>query len=524
MLCPTGSAPAKLIMALLMAGISAPALSQTMADASQSEQADMIADLQRQIDELKALVADLKATQSQEAAPVHQAHQPDHDAAALARNAAPDSMEAGSAIASSTPAPQPAVAAQAETQQAAQQDKIIRRARLGEPLEAVVPTPPGKAWYEKLVLRGYTQLRMNQIIGGAGTAPEGISRLRTIGDGGVRDGSNFSFRRVRLILQGDLNDYVSLYLQPDLATTVSNQSAGERREGFAQLRDAYADVFPTGDKSFRIRLGQSKVPYGWENMQSSSNRLALDRTDGINSAAPGERDLGIVAYYTPDSVRKIWDRLAADGQKLFGNYGAFGLGAFNGQGLNRTERNDAVMTVGLATWPFDLSGLGLDGQVLEIGGAFMRNRVSPELRSGGISPVSFADNRTGFHAILYPQPIGLQGEWNWGTGPEFDPATGRIEERPLRGGYIQAMGRVRQSPVGPFYPFARWQYYRGGFKAAINAPRLETEELELGFEFLPTPPLEITVTYGWASRKEADERRFGQAEGQLLRVQAQWNY
>lgn len=392
------------------------------------------------------------------------------------------------------------------------------------PQVALAAPPPDKAWYEKLTLRGYTQMRMNQIISGPASAPEGLSRLRTVGHGDVRDNSNFSFRRVRLILQGDLNEYVSLYFQPDFAAGVSNQSVGERREGFTQLRDAYADVFPTGDKSFRVRLGQSKVPYGWENMQSSSNRLALDRTDGINSAAPGERDLGIVAYYTPPRVQKIWNRLAADGQKLFGNYGAFGLGVFNGQGLNRTETNDGVMTVGLATWPFELDGLGLGDQVFEVGGAIMRNRLSPELRTGGISPVSFADNRVGLHAVLYPQPIGLQAEWNWGTGPEFDPATGRIEERPLRGGYIQAMGRVRQSPVGPFYPFARWQYYRGGFKAAINAPRLETEELELGIEFLPTPPLEITITYGRTSRKEADERRFGQAEGELVRIQAQWNY
>ena len=130
--------------------------------------------------------------------------------------------------------------------------------------------------------------------------------------------------------------------------------------------------------------------------------------------------------------------------------------------------------------------------------------MRPEVRIGGISPVGFKDNR--------------------GTGPEFDPATGRIEESPLNGGYVQAMGRVKNSPIGPFYPFARWQYYRGGFKAAINAPRFETEELELGFEFLPTSALEITATYGWASRKEAHECRFGQAKGEILRLQAQWNY
>ena len=97
-----------------------------------------------------------------------------------------------------------------------------------------------------------------------------------------------------MVLQGDINDHVALYFQSDFAASVSNQSVGERREGAVSLRDMYADVFPTGDKSFRIRLGQSKVPYGWENMQSSGNRVPLDRSDGINSAVPSERDLGIV--------------------------------------------------------------------------------------------------------------------------------------------------------------------------------------------------------------------------------------
>ena len=44
------------------------------------------------------------------------------------------------------------------------------------------------------------------------------------------------------------------------------------------------------------------------------------------------------------------------------------------------------------------------------------------------------------------------------------------------------------------------------------------------FEFQIDPSLEITTTYGFAKRKESDERRLGQAEGQILRIQAQWNY
>ncbi|MEO0056686.1 MAG: hypothetical protein RIT17_116 [Pseudomonadota bacterium] len=497
-----GATAISLIIGALLASTSAPALAQDMAAAAPGEsgggsgQAATIADLQRQIDELKAVVASLQAAKA-----------PEPVAAAAPAPAAPaPPMLAMPAPVQSSTAPAPA---------AGQSPQLAA---------LTPPAPKSKAWYEKLRIRGYTQMRFNQIVSGDADAPAGVSRLRTIGDSDVRADSNFSFRRLRMVIQGDLNDHVSFYFQPDFAAAVSNQSVGERREGAVSLRDMYADVYPTGDKSFRIRLGQSKVPFGWENLQSSSNRLALDRTDAINSAASGERDMGVVAYYTPPRVQKIWDRLSADGQKLFGSYGAFGFGVFNGQGLNRTETDNDVMLVGLATWPFELDGIGLDGQVFELGGSIMRNTIRPEVRTGGVSPVGFKDNRVGIHAILYPDPIGIQGEWNWGTGPEFDPATGRIEERPLKGGYVQVMGKIDESPIGPFYPFARWQYYRGGFKAAVNAPRLETEELELGFEFQIDPALEITTTYGWASRKEADERRFGQAEGQILRVQAQWNY
>ena len=439
-------------------------------------QAQTVEELQRQIDELKAMVAELKAAQSQ--------------------------------VGQSQAAQSPQVASAQSPQVAS----------------APAPRPVSRAWYERITLRGYTQVRLNEIISGDATAPAGQSRLRSIGDGAITDRNNFSLRRVRLIFQGDLNDYASIYIQPDFATGVVNQAAGERRENFGQLRDAYVDIFPTGDKSLRLRVGQSKVPFGWENLQSSSNRLALDRTDGINSAVPTERDLGVNIYYTPPSVQRIWDRLAADGQKLFGNYGAFGLALYNGQGTNRVEANNGLMAVAMATWPFELDSLGLSGQVLELGAVGYRNRVRPELRSGGTSAIDYADERVGIHAILYPQPFGLQAEWNWGRGPEWDSATQSIQEKPLQGGYIQAMYRVHQSPLGPFMPFARWQHYRGGFKAGLNAPRLETDELELGIEFQPTPPVEFTLSYGHAKRREPDERRQGRAEGDLLRAQIQFNY
>ncbi|KQM13119.1 porin [Sphingomonas sp. Leaf24] len=440
--------------------------------------AQTVQELQRQIDELKAVIAEMKAAQT--------AAKPSVMAAAPATTPAP--------VAAEPAAPTQVAAAPAR--------------------------PSREKWYDRIRLRGYTQLRLNEIISGDRTAPDGIARLRSVHDSGIGDDTGFTFRRIRLVLQGDLGDRVSFYLQPDFATAVSNQSVGERREGFLQLRDAYFDAFLDTDKRFRLRFGQSKVPFGWENMQSSSNRLTLDRSDAINSGVPSERDIGVVAYYTPQQVDDIWERLTKDGQKLFGNYGAFGIGVYNGQGINREEANDAVMAVALATWPFEIGGK----QVLEVGASGYTNRVQPEIRTGGVSPVAFADDRIGLHAILYPQPFGVQAEWNWGRGPEYDPVLRDITTRSLYGGYVQGTARVRRSPVGPFMPYVRWQTYRGGWKAAVNAPRLETDEIELGIEFQPVPALELTLAYARMERAEADERRSGRAEGDVIRTQLQLNY
>ncbi|XYD12217.1 porin (plasmid) [Methylobacterium sp. NMS12] len=463
-------------------------------------EARTVEDLQRQIDELKAVVRTLSAEQRRR------------------KSGGP------------TPSPRPAAPRPVETAGPASGPASGTAPVLSGQAQPA-PAPPAhagrpKTWFERLTLRGYTQLRVNEVLAGDADAPAGSSRLRSVHDGGIRDRDTFTFRRVRLILQGDVHERVAIYLQPDFAVSVGNQSAGEPRGGFAQLRDAYADVFLDDERRTRLRFGQQKVPYGWENLQSSQNRLTLDRSDAINSAIPGERDIGITAYHTPPSVQRIWDRLGKDGQKLFGNYGAFGVGVYNGQTINRLEQNDDVMIVGMATWPFALDGLGsaFAGQVLEVGGSAYRNRFKPEIRAGGVSPVSYADERVGVHAILYPQPFGLQAEWNWGRGPEFDALTRAIETKPLEGGYLQAMYRFEHSLVGPFMPYARLQTYRGGWKVATNAPPLATDEFEVGIEFQPIKPLEITLAYSKMRRREADERRFGRARGDLFRAQVQWNY
>lgn len=484
----------KAIRAALLATSLIGGAASAHAQADAASQDAKIAALQAQIDRLTAMVEALQAAnrpQQAQPSPALAAAAPSNPA-----TAAPVQLATAAPIA----APAPAAAHGADKKK--------------------------KAWYEKLMLRGYTQLRYNEIISGPKSAPSGVSRLRSVQDAGINENGNFSIRRARLIVQGELSDRVSLYMQGDLAAAVTNQSGTERRENFFQMRDAYADVFLDKAKTLRLRFGQSKVPFGWENMQSSSNRIPLDRTDAINAPVPGERDLGVVAYYTPLKIQKIWDALTADGQKLFGNYGAFGVGVFNGQSTNRTERTGGLMTVAMVSVPVKLDGLGgiFEGQVAEFGGAAMRNQFKPEVRSGGVSTLAYRDDHVAVHGMIYPKPFGIQAEWTWGKGPQWDPALGDIVSKRATGGYVMGMIRAAHTPVGQIIPFVRWQHYRGGWKAAINAPRLETDETEMGVEWLPMKELEVTVSYANVKRNEADERRTGRAKGDLVRAQVQWNY
>lgn len=477
----------KAFRAALAASVFLSAAGVAQAQAAPQDSDAKIADLQRQVDELKSMVRAMQAAQSSPA--IAQAP------ATSTSPTAPVQLAAAPPAPAATPAP--ATAAEKK-----------------------------KAWYEKLQLRGYTQLRMNEIISGDKSAPAGVSRLRSVQDSGINENGKFSIRRARLVVQGDISNRVSLYMQGDLSAAVSNQTGGESRQNFFQMRDAYADVYLDKAKTLKVRFGQSKVPFGWENLQSSSNRVPLDRTDAINAPVPGERDLGVVAYYTPPKIQAIWNELSDEGQKLFGNYGALGVGVYNGQTINRLEKNNNVMTVAMATMPFRLDGLGgiFDGQVAEIGASAMLNKFRPEIRAGGVSAVDYDDNHVGIHAMLYPRPFGIQAEWTWGKTPEWDRATSSILAKDSSGGYVMAMYRVPPSPIGQIIPFARWQHYRGGWKAATNAPRLETDEYELGMEWLPMKELELTLSYANVSRTEADERRTGRAKGDLVRAQVQWNY
>lgn len=355
-------------------------------------------------------------------------------------------------------------------------------------------------WFEHLNLRGYTQIRYNRI---GATNPD---LKNDQGDKSMGAPGGLFLRRARIVLHGDLGRHVAIYLQPDFA------SALDGTLNFGQMRDWYSDIFLDKDRMFRFRVGQQKVPYGWELMQSSSNRLPFDRSDGLNSAFVNERDLGGFFMFETPEVRKRFKYLVDSGLKGSGDFGMTAVGITNGQPVNTREKNDNKHFFARVTYPFEIGS-----QIVEIGGGGYTGRYVPSKAEGVLGANEFADYRVHGTFVLYPQPFGVQVEYNVGYGPELVGNT--IEKQPLDGGYAMVMWR-QKTDVGNFTPYFRVHRYDGGKKFEQNAPRHQVRELNAGVEWQINKWLEVTTEL-MASDRTVNGK---QQEGRLLRLQLQINY
>ncbi|MCL4432458.1 MAG: OprO/OprP family phosphate-selective porin [Epsilonproteobacteria bacterium] len=401
-----------------------------------------------------------------------------------------------------------------------------------------------KNWSNKLKIGGYVQIRNTEWLDGEdkinASSTSRDSFRRYWADGSTENDKNFLIRRARLILSGNIGDHLGLYFQPDFGSTPGSATTSN----FGQLRDLYGDIFIDKTKEHRVRIGQSKVPYGFENMQSSSKRLTLDRNDAINSAARDERDMGAFYYYTPVAIQELLKEIDDLGLKGSGNYGMFALGAYNGQGANNVEKNGNYHIVTRFTYPFKTES----GQIFEFSaqaysGRYVINPTSNDDAStaSGRPPLQenakkgMKDERIGITAIMYPQPFGIQAEWNWGTAPGATTGmlgttrTNAVEEKSLNGGYIQPMYRMTNvlKDGDVLTPFIKWQYFDGYSKAETNAPRNQVNDWEFGAEWQVAKEFELTGVIHKMNRTDIAGNFNGynqRFEGTALRVQAQFNY
>jgi hypothetical protein len=365
-----------------------------------------------------------------------------------------------------------------------------------------------KKWYESMKISGYAQVRYNRLLE---TNPDlGCEQCdRSIGNNG-----GVFIRRARVIFSGKLNDRIYYYVQPDFASAVTPSG-----QNFLQIRDFYFDVFLDKKEVYRFRIGQSKVPFGYDNLQSSSRRLNLDRSDAINSAAPNERDLGVFFYYTPESVQKRFKKVYTSALKGTGDYGLFGFGVYNGQSANIAEFNNSLHVVARGAYPFEIGKQNVEVALQGYTGQFV-------IYKGKASSIGqeFTDQRAAASFTLFPQPFGLQAEYSVGEGPRFNPATSTIELKSLKGGYVMMnYAFIKNKQI--IIPFARYQYYDGGKKHEDDARSYTVYETEFGIEWQPVPSFEFTAAYNISDRRYEDATKpINHQTGNFLRLQAQVNF
>jgi len=197
-------------------------------------------------------------------------------------------------------------------------------------------TAADKPWYDRLSMRGYAQFRYNRLL-------ETNEKLKcSTCDRSIGENGGFFLRRARLVVTGRVNDRISVSIQPDFASEVGG------RENALVLRHYYADIYLDGARTVRARIGQSEVTTGFEAIQSSSRRAPFDRADAIESAAPGEQDLGIFVMWAPAGLKQRLRDLATTALKGTGDYGVVTVGAYNGQGGNRADQSLHFFVAGVA--------------------------------------------------------------------------------------------------------------------------------------------------------------------------------
>ncbi|MFM8331760.1 MAG: porin [Candidatus Methylumidiphilus sp.] len=439
-----------------------------------------------------------------------------------------------------------------ETRLDAKKDKMREVEKKIDAAAAAAPVIAEKKWYDKIAIKGYAQLRYSQLLGDHTQIDR--TQLMTPTDRSVGQNQDLLLRRARLAISGDVTDYLFIYLQGDFSANIAgnpspNTSDSTSQGNYFQMRDFYGDIYFDKAHEYRVRAGQSKVPFGFEVLQSSQNRVAFERADAIDSAAVrDERDLGLWAMWTPDVAQQRFKYLQKSGLRGSGDYGVVALGIFNGQGANRFEFNDAFHLGARVTYPFELPA----DQLLEVGVSGFGGRYNPSTTAYvnhgktiaapiqvGNSPSNtgrgYDDNRVAIHAVLYPKPFGLQTEWTWGRTPTLDLGNNTLESKSLNGGYVQAMYKIDHF-YGSWMPYVKWESYRGGSKFDYNSPYMYVNQVETGLEWQPRPEFEITAAYAYMDRTNLSAgslsgipglkttSSYQRAVGDVLRLQLQYNY
>lgn len=251
-------------------------------------------------------------------------------------------------------------------------------------------------------------------------------------------------RRGRIALDGNLTPRVGYKVQIDAVRS-------------PVLLDARLDLKLS--PYARLTFGQFKIPFSQENLVSSRDLIAIERSNVVNSLVPGRdngsngRDIG--AQLEGNILRN-------DGRPLFG----YSVGLFNGAGINRRDDNRRKDVAGrLVLYP--LAHLWIAGDYYH--GASGTKELSKE--------------RAGTEFAFVHKLYSLRGEYIWG----HDDAVRK------RGWYTQFAYRFQEKWEG-FLRFDNYDPDRG-------KPRDVSSTYLLGVNWFVTNGVKLQANYGLVDYK-----------------------
>ena len=420
------------------------------------------------------------------------------------------------------PAARPAVSPPAPDialREAAQDTAIaeVKAATTGTPAPVVSRALAGK-WYERLSLRGYTQFRGSEVTSESGAV------LEVPADRSVNRNESFSLRRGRVVLSGDVAEHLSLYAQTDF-----NGSTGTG--DFAlQMRDLYGDIWLDKSKTLprAPRAVEGALRLGQPSVEPESGAAGASRRD--QQRRRGRTRFGSDVMWASTTARQRFRDLVAQGLKGSGDYGVAAVGLYSGQGLNRPDQNGDPHVLARVSYPFKTAG----GRFMEFGvQGYHGHFVVPTqaITSDGVTftPTQpddgVLDTRLALTAIVYPQPIGVEAEWNFGEGPELSADLRSIESRSLQGGYVQLNYRTRHASGCGSRSHGGTTTTAPASSPAMRRTATSTNWTS-GVEFARWAELEITGVYTHTFRRTRTSTFPFEPtrDANRLGFQVQWNY
>lgn len=247
----------------------------------------------------------------------------------------------------------------------------------------------------------------------------------TIGDGlGIDDGpiSQFDVPRMRVSLSGGV-------YRPWLRYAFQYEFSRTSGESASKLKDAVIEIRPVG-RSYRIAVGQFKVPFGLQQLTSSGRLQFVDRAITDSRFNPA-RDMGVMFAGT-----------AAEGRV------GYEAGVFNGSGESVRQNNASHLLAGRLYYqplgPYTLTEGTTEiapKPVLHVG---LGARTGEQIRDRTLSGVvESPDNQTAVNAEFAVRSGRLfsTAEYFWMTDEQRNPVEARdIDSRGFhaQAGYLVA--------------------------------------------------------------------------------------